>query len=80
MKPTVGRIVHYYSRECPAGETPTPQAAIITAVHETDERIVDLCVFGGDYGMRGTTRVPGGDAETFKPGGALPCWTWPPRE
>jgi hypothetical protein len=75
MNPTVGRIVHFYG-----AERPVPQAAIITKLHETDERVVDLVIFAGDYGAHAMKGVPGGDADTFKPGGALPCWVWPPRE
>lgn len=40
IKPSVGRVVHYYP---PGRKNAEPQAAIITKVHE--ERVVNLAIF-----------------------------------
>lgn len=69
MKPTVGRIVHYYDSK----SRNAPLAAIITAVH--DDRCVNLTVFGNQFthfGLMHLTSVVQSEAPTDG------AWTWPP--
>lgn len=63
MKPTIGRIVHYNSRN---GSTP----AIVVNVL-ANEKIVDLHVFDRDGSTRFVPVVEQGDN--------LGHWNWPPR-
>ena len=80
MKPTVGRIVHYYNLGDAEGRFPSaiPQASLVAFVHPLDALgKVSLVVFyandlgGGFFTM---PRVP--YAVTPTPG----CWSWPPLE
>lgn len=66
MKPSIGRIVHYNSRQGPA-------AAIVINVHK-DETTVDLQVFDRDGGSRVVHVV-----EMNEDQDALGTWQWPPR-
>lgn len=69
MKPTVGRIVHFYDNTMDE-----PQAAIITRVHT--DHLVNVSVFpDGErhHNARVVTSVHDGPA-------ASPNWCWPPRE
>lgn len=68
MKPTVGRIVHYF------GGGLGPFAAIVTKVCE--DQCVTLTVFFPDNGPRETGVVP--FAGTLKD--PKEYWNWPPRE
>lgn len=69
MKPTVGRIVHFYPRGLLGGAGPC--AAIVTAVHKDDT--VDLTVFrSGGMPEMPIERV-GTNADDRS-------WAWPPRE
>lgn len=64
MKPSIGRIVHYF-----ADDSDLPHAAIVTRVHS--EQCVDLHVWsqeGTQFGMTSVPNYPGG-----------PRWEWPPR-
>lgn len=80
MKPTVGRIVHYYprawQREAWNLAPGAPVPAIITAVW--DDACVNLHVLPDGSGTYWETSVPrfelseGGDKEF--------AWDWPPRE
>jgi len=67
MKPTVGRIVHYYSPI--AGG---PHAAIVVAVHPSGR--VDLTVFESKLPPASVERVPQNHAGEDGWG-----WCWPPR-
>ncbi len=67
MKPTVGRIVHYYG-----SDDGTPIAAIVTEVSPGGETVGLSC-------FRGESRWAEADVRHSK----LPQarhWTWPPRE
>lgn len=74
MKPSVGRIVHFYA---PAKENPdgNPFAALVTAVWsgpEAADDVVDLVTFGPGSIYFHTRVRPRVDADA---GG----WEWPPR-
>lgn len=76
MKPTVGRIVHYYVEDvtrqtCAMGDG--PYAAIITRVHS--DAIVDLMVLS-PADMRHAGQVAKLEEASDE---ALTYWTWPPR-
>lgn len=80
MKPTVGRIVHFYTtvpdlQSNGAGEG--PYAAIITQVFANGEdAYANLKVFrpfGSDLDV-GSVRHKDFDGDTGR------CWVWPPRE
>ncbi|MEC0169905.1 hypothetical protein [Paenibacillus graminis] len=69
MKPTVGRMVHFFSYGTPGGEYKSEaRAAVITGV--VDEANVHLCVLN-PTGMFFNTNVKQGQE-----GGQ---WDWPPR-
>ncbi|WP_205683909.1 hypothetical protein [Cryobacterium aureum] len=79
--PSIGRTVHYHVKGAPGGEYPggeyypEPRAAIITAVHDSDEDgnpFVSLCVLN-PTGMFFPGEVP------FTAEPASGCWSWPPR-
>lgn len=70
MKPTVGRIVHYWYGKS------EPRAAIITAVHS--DTCVNLTTFLADGGTEPQTSVVfihDDDTHTDQP-----CCRWPKRE
>lgn len=67
MKPTVGRIVHYYHKNSQT----VPWAALVT---RADQGGVGLTVFGHHNGNLLLDAVPQSDEP--KPG----HWMWPPRE
>lgn len=73
MKPSIGRIVHYFVREWdsehPEGVV-NPYPGIITKVHEDDS--VDLAAFGGPEHGLVVTGIAFGDGEPR-------TWIWPPR-
>ena len=79
MKPTVGRIVHYYPDATSItldrwGEG--PYAAVVTAVHQDDSMVVSLAVFarpGDDVFGVALSDIPFGREGTRR-------WCWPPRE
>lgn len=74
MKPTIGRIVHYYPWEDnPIG---LPKPAIITAVHS--DTCVNLEVFGiaDDGRFRSSVLMLPEDALGVPRAG---YWNWPPR-
>ncbi len=74
VKPTVGRIVHFYEAPDHPGER-GPYAAIVTGVEE-DSGLVSLHVFkpGTDV-LRFHVTTPADDEYA-----ALgECWVWPPR-
>lgn len=72
MKPTVGRIVHYYPPEDPLGRA---KPAIITEVHNNNR--VDLEVFGlATAKLRTTVPMLPDDALGVPMSGH---WNWPPR-
>jgi hypothetical protein len=92
MKPSIGRIVHFYS-PVPVAEwnyaadsvTFGPFAAIITGVCEDGHRPddVDLTVFGTNF-VQFFLVVPFvADVAAARRQKAAPsmggCWTWPPR-
>ena len=71
MKPTVGRIVHYYPH--PANEQGDgPLAAIITGLTGS-EHIVHLRVFSVAGDSFPAFAAPMAEEPTAG------CWTWPPR-
>lgn len=75
MKPTVGRIVHYYSETADEELNKKPHAALVVHVYANPDAYVGLQVFARlpkEYDMR--TSAP--FSETPKPG----HWSWPPRE
>lgn len=69
MKPSIGRIVHYFSYGTPGGEYKNEQrAAIVTGV--VDDETVHLCVLnptGMFFNMNAKKGTSGGQ------------WDWPPR-
>lgn len=72
MKPTVGRIVHFYGD----GELDLdPYAGIITRVRTVDDGwdICDIVTFG-PQSMYHQQEVE------FSPTPKAGCWSWPPRE
>lgn len=76
MKPSVGRIVHYYSYGTPGGEyKPECRAAIVTAIHGPDAsgEVISLAVMN-PTGMFFNQRVQEGD-----PGHSAGTWHWPER-
>jgi len=79
MKPTIGRIVHYY-QELPTGRgvDVQPNAAIITRLNAGGT--VNLCVFHS-----GLSSSPSGNAQSVGFGDPAEdktgkLWCWPPRE
>lgn len=80
MKPTVGRIVHFYIRgHALKTEIYGPYAAVVTGLSESSDS-VNLEVFGAESsldGFRYRKDVSEADPSTT----ALDeCWCWPPRE
>jgi len=75
VKPTVGRIVHFYGKNVAPVVGEGPFAAVVTLVR--DDMRVDLGVFA-PYASNVliATDVPFKEAPTS--GGDY--WTWPPRE
>lgn len=72
MKPSIGRIVHYYHT---SGRDPIPRAAIITGVElDGDPLKVTLTIFEPDPDLR-----PNTVRATFSDEPAPGCWCWPPR-
>lgn len=80
MKPTVGRIVHFYSSQ-PADQANSagngPYAAIITQVWS--DTCVNLVVFGGDGSVKCFTSVTDHLPEDVANMQGR-AWQWPPRE
>ena len=75
LKPTVGRIVHYYHQQ---GDTMRgPLAAIVTSA---DGDVVGLRVFDSPAFRRMSLEVRHAEAVPFSPTPKAGCWTWPPRE
>lgn len=78
MKPSVGRIVHFFE-----AATDEPHAALIVRVDDADKGVVTLCVFprNGTPEGKNTHRVflvPQTDA-TPNGYGRERGWAWPPR-
>lgn len=71
MKPSIGRIVHYY----PQGSNRAPRAAIITQVH--GDFCVNLQAFPASEFPSELTSVTEGDADQSDP--SSDTWRWPPR-
>lgn len=73
MKPTVGRIVHYYSLDPGKHQSRGPHAAVIIDV-ETPERVTLWVFFPAPGSPREVANVPaeGSIREHY--------WAWPPRE
>lgn len=75
MKPTVGRIVHYY--ELAYGAVPYgPFAAIVTAVPEDADFITLSVMKPGEESMIWAANV----REKTSPESVTDYWEWPPRE
>jgi hypothetical protein len=74
MKPSVGRIVHFYRKVGAAREYSGPFAAIVTRVYQEADQPVDLTIF--DWG--GVTR-PERLVSTEEFNGQR-YWVWPPRD
>ena len=74
MKPTVGRIVHFYAPSgCVGPESLSgPYAALVTGVN--DDASINLTTFGPTGSIYPQLRIEHADTPT--PG----CWNWPPRE
>lgn len=69
MKPSVGRIVHYFSYGTPGGEYKSePRAAIITEI--VDDETVGLCV------LNPTGQFLNRNVKHGRNGGQ---WDWPER-
>lgn len=70
QKPSVGRIVHYYSYGTPRGGFKSaPRAAIVVEVHSDTE--VTVCVLN-----------PSGiffNKVAYSAEPKAGCWSWPPR-
>lgn len=73
MKPTVGRIVHYYGKDAYGDNGEGPYAALVTKVHS--DTCVNLMVFMA--GMTPASSVQGGDDQQS---GMSQRWEWPPRD
>lgn len=76
QKPSVGRIVHYFSHGTPGGEyLPVCRAAVVTEVHGPDASgvVVSLAVLNPE-GMYFSRRVCEGD-----PAHLSGTWHWPER-
>lgn len=73
-KPSVGRIVHFYSETADEGLNKIPHAAIITYVYDNPDLYVGLTVFARGI-KEYDVRVSAPFSEEPKPG----HWTWPPR-
>jgi hypothetical protein len=71
VKPTLGRIVHFY-----AGGNSAPRAAIVTAVHGDD--VVSLSVFDPMATFVEPHARVAGTSTPIKV--TDPYWSWPPRE
>lgn len=72
MKPTIGRIVHYYPKNIRVNQTPKPVAAIITNIQQDGN--VGLTLFKpGEVDHRLNVQYSEDPA-------VLPRWCWPPRE
>ncbi len=72
--PTVGRMVYYKSYGTPNGEyKPEDRAAVITAVVNAEEEIIDLCVFNptGLFFNRNVKKAVEGESKCGK-------WDWMP--
>lgn len=75
MKPTIGRIVHYYPDESPNSLKecgPGPHAAIITKVNSDTN--INITVLADGVEPFSKRNIETGNA----PGES--CWKWPPRE
>jgi hypothetical protein len=81
MNPSIGRIVLYQRHGSPNGQhRAEPSPAIITAIVDAEEGVVDLCVLNpsGIYFDRATKHDPVDEPNadgSWTPG----YWRWPPR-
>lgn len=72
MKPTVGRIVHFFCWLEPA----RPIAAMVTRVYEFDPEKVDLELFGSPAGVEKTQSY----VSLLLPNQTAGGWMWPPGD
>lgn len=83
MKPTVGRIVHWFPDGAPEGQAgiygDQPYAAIITHVHDDD--CVNLLPFVKDHGQaqRNFCVPQTSVCRRGTPQATTHSWDWPPR-
>jgi hypothetical protein len=73
MKPSVGRIVHFYQRMNDAPEISGPRAAIVTWAYDDDDQPVNLTVFIDGF----TQFEPMVSAKGYSENR---YWEWPPRD
>lgn len=83
MKPTVGRIVHFYNPGGPSynGQGAGPYAAIVTQTFPDADgtvRYANLKLFLPFSAIIDHGSVPEKDTQFHHPGGCY--WEWPPRE
>jgi hypothetical protein len=71
VKPTVGRIVHFYNFN------DEPLAAIVSRVRETSDEGCDLVVFENGVAFEPCVRFA--DPEKLDQNIGTCFWTWPPR-
>jgi hypothetical protein len=76
MKPTLGRIVHFYVQDAPIEPDAIPPMVCCTAliIGAIDDRHVDLQVFRPGREPFQMLNMP------YSPGPCVRTWTWPTRE
>lgn len=74
MKPSVGRIVHFYQQASDAPEISGPFAAIVTHAYDEPDQAINLVVFTELGGTRAERLV------SIKDYGGTRYWEWPPRD